>query len=323
MSDGDGFDPDIPEEPTETDADSLAEEPDDAADAGADRGRQAAATIRTGVFRTCAGIGAFVFTFLRNLLSLPLIPSARLFKGLAVRSLYAYYKNSGGDRLGLVESPGGTVKLIPVKYKTAAETGDDEQAGWHAKGRDQAWRPSTLGQSGPRLGKTPIVPLDADSWRATSTLEARVAEAVDMGETRPLYDVSEARLTAEFDLGDTPAADALPDGGEAQADLQFQPRSTPVFSDMIIDLGSEEYDGQAVSWRKTQELLTETTTSDEMERQEQRGLIAGMSRKDIKSLMLKVMLIGGAVALAGLIGPELVTAIFGGGGGGGGGAIPI
>jgi hypothetical protein len=214
---------------------------------------------------------------------------------------------------------------VPVKYKTAAQTGDDEQAGWHAKGRDQAWRPSTLGQSGPRLGKTPIVPLDAESWRATSTLEARVAEAVDQGEMRPLYRVDEADLRAELDTTGTAAGGAITDGGAQVTNLDFEPRGSPIFDDMIIDLGSDDYDGQAVSWRKTQELLSETTTSDEMERQEQRGIIAGMSRKDIKSLMLKIMLIGGAVALGGLVGPELVGALFGGGGGGGGGGgvIPI
>jgi len=305
------------------DSDPLAD-PEDPAEAGASRGRETAATVRTGVYETASAIGAMLFTFVRNLLSLPLIPSARLFKGLAVRSLYAYHKKSGGDRLGLVEDPGGKVDLVPVKYKTAAETGDDEQAGWHAKGREQAWRPSTLGQSGPRLGKTPIVPLDADSWRATSTLEARVAEAVDQGETRPLYRVDEANLRAELDTSGATRDNAVADGGQyAVNNLEFEPRTSPIFEDMIIDLGSDDYDGQAVSWRKTNELLTETTTSDEMERQEQRGLIAGMSRKDIKSLMLKVMLIGGVIALAGLIGPELVGAVLGGGGGSGGGVIPI
>jgi hypothetical protein len=309
------------------DSDPLADPGDPAeagAEAGANRGRAAAATIRTGVYNSAAALGAFIFTFLRNLLTLPLLPTGRLFKGLAVRCLYAYHKKSGGDRLGLVEDPGGKVDLVPVKYKTAAEAGDDTQAGWHAKGRDQAWRPSTLGQSGPRLGKVPIVPLDADSWRATSTLEARVAEAVDQGETRPLYRVDEANLRAELDTSGATRGNAVADGGQyAVNNLEFEPRTSPIFEDMIIDLGSDDYDGQAVSWRKTNELLTETTTSDEMERQEQRGLIAGMSRKDIKSLMLKVMLIGGVIAIAGLIGPELVGAVLGGGGGSGGGVIPI
>jgi hypothetical protein len=306
-----------------TDNDVLAEANDEGG-AGAEDGEAAAERVRDSVAGGVGYLGSFIVAFLGNLMSLPLVPGARLWKGLTVRALRNYHKVSGGDRIGLVENPGGKIDLVPVKYKTAAETGDDEQAGWHAKGRDQVWRPSTFGQSGPRLWKTPVVPLDADSWRATSTLEARVAEAVDQGETRPLYRVDEADLRAELNMSGAAQGAAVTDGGQARVDtVEFEPRGSPIFEDMIIDLGSDDYNGQAVSWTKTQELLTETTTSDEMERQEQRGIIAGMSRKDIKSLMLKIMIIGGLIALGGLIGPELVGAVLGGGGGGGGGLIPI
>jgi hypothetical protein len=266
------------------------------------------------------------FNFCVQLFSLPALSilGAKMWHGLTLRSLKAYHRAAGGDRIGLVNKPGGKIDLQPVKYQTAAETDQETPAGWHVKGVDKHFKPATFGNSGPRLGKTPVIPLDSESWRATSTLEARVAEAVDQGETRPLYRVDDAELTATLDARG--AAGARADGGQMQVDdITFEPRSSPVFDDTIINLNAGAgYNGAAVSWAKAKELMRERTTTDEMDRQEQRGLLAGMSRNDMKSLMLKLMLIAGAIALGGLVGPELVTAVLGsGGGGGGGGIVPI
>lgn len=240
----------------------------------------------------------------------------RIWHAFAIRAIYGYHRASGGDRLGLETLPSGKVRLTPVKWKGIEACDEDEKPGWKAAGRDKTWKPTTLGQSGPRLWKTPVIPLDAESWRATSILESRVAEAVDQGDMRPLYRVDEADLTATLDTRGAAGQPAVADGGAAVANVEFEPRSSPIFDDMIIDLGSEDYDGQAVSFSKAKELMMETTTTEEMDAQEQRGFLAGRSMKDLKKWMWKIMLWAGVIAIAGLIGKELVAVIFGGGDGG-------
>jgi len=278
-----------------------------------------------------AGITKFIATFLAALAKLPLailigitkpIPGlkTKLWKGLTIASLRQYHRNAGGDRLGLEVQPSGELKLTPVKYRSADAIEQDEQPGWKAKGRDKTWRPTTLGQDGYRLGKVPVVPLDTDSWRATSVLESRVAEAVDMGETRPLYDVEKAELTAEIDYGNAAGNNAAVADGGANLNVGFEPTSSPVFEDTIIDLGSDDWDGQAVSWEKSKELMLERTGTEEMQNQETRGEIAGQSGRDMQRFVIKVMMIAaGMIALA-VIGREVVSMVFAGGGGGGEGA---
>jgi len=252
----------------------------------------------------------------------------RFWAKLAKRTLYLYHKRAGGDAIGIEQLTQEKAEFTPVKYKPAEKTDKDERPGWSAKGRDKTWKPTSFGRSTMRIGKAPIVPLDNDNWRSTSFAEARVAEAIDQGDMRPLYRVDEADLEATIEMGSgsNGAAKARADGGATITDRSFNPRTTPIFEDMIIDLGSDDYDGQALSFWKSKELMYEQTTTDEMKRQEQRGFLAGKSQHDLKSLVLKIMIIGGLIALGGLIGPELVAALLGGGGGGsggGGGMLPF
>jgi hypothetical protein len=309
-----------------SDDDPLAESDeqgadDDRVDEIRDSAEAAANRIHAAIGSVARKTGAATATFFGRLLS-PVPFSGRIWRGMAKRGLYNYYRTSGADRIGLELGPNGKMQLTPVKWLSAEASEEGERAGWHAKGRDESWKATTLGQNGPRLGKTPLVALDTESWKATSILEARVAEAVDQGETRPLYRVDEGEFTAKVDMDD-PTGDmqAVADGGAGVTEREFKPKSSPIFRDMIIDLGSDEYDGQAVSWWKTKELLAETTTQEEMANQETRGELMGRSRDELKSMIIKVMLIGGAVALGGLVGPELVAALFGNGGGGS--VVPI
>lgn len=270
-----------------------------------------------------ASVVALFYPVARAIRWVPYLGS-KIWKAIAVKSLYHYHRAHGGDRTGFEVTPSNKIRLTPVKWKGPESVGDDEKPGWRAKGRDKVWSPTTLGQTGPRLGKTPVIPLDSDSWKATSILESRVAEAVDLGETRPLYRVDEANLTATISMDEGPKGEPLADGGYGVEDVQFDPRSSPIFEDTIIDLGSDDYDGQAVSWWKAKELMLERTTTDEMHNQEERGFLAGRSRKDMMRWMWKIFLIAGLVAVAGLIGKELVFVLFGAGGGGGGsGIIPL
>lgn len=288
------------------------------------RGAAVAQGIRTAIWLSLRAIGDAIFGFVRNLLALPVLSviGRKIWKGMLARSLHAYHKAGKGDAVGLVRKPSGQIEPTAIRWKTSDETDDDERPGWHARAFDHSWKPDTYGRELPRMGKTPVKPLDLDSWRATSFMEARVAEAVDQGDTRPLYRVDEANLTATLDYQGGQAG-AVADGGAVVNSIEFDPRGSPVFDDTIIDLGSCDYDGHAVSWNKAKELYAERTTTDEMDQQEQRGFLAGRSKQDMKSWMLKILLIGGAIAALGLIGPELIQALFGGGGGGSGGVIPV
>lgn len=276
---------------------------------------------------TAVFISTLVYPIARVLRPVPLVGS-KLWKTLAVKSLYHYHKAAGGDRVGLETTPSNQIKLTPVKWRGNDAVDDDEKPGWKAKGRDKTWKPTTLGQTGPRLGRTPVIPLDSESWKTTSILEADIAEAVDQGETRPLYRVDDARLSAEIGPAGQAGGQAsapVADGGMAVQNIEFDPRSSPIFEDVIVNLGSDDYDGMAVSWWKAKELLLEQTTTEEMANQEERGFLAGRSKQDIMRWMWKIFLVAGLVAIAGLIGKELVFALLGGGGGGGGGSgmIPL
>jgi len=254
----------------------------------------------------------------------------RFWRKFAHRTLYLYHKRAGGDALGFEAINQEKGRITPVKAKPAEMCEDDERPGWSAKNREKTWAFNDFGASALRVGKVPIVPLDTDSWKATSFAEVRIAEAIDAGKTRPVYDVSGAELTAEVDIATVDgraggAGSAVADGGQPEItnirERTFEPRASPIFKDMLVDMGSDDYDGKAISFWKSKELWLESTTTDEMRRQEQRGFLAGRANDDWKRWALKIILIGAALGLGGLMGPELVTAVFGGGGGGGGGSV--
>jgi hypothetical protein len=249
----------------------------------------------------------------------------KLWKKLGLGFVNKYHKAAGGDRLGFVESPNGTVDLVPVKYVPAEQCDEDEQPGWRAKGVDKTWKPTDAGEAQLRLGSTPIVPLPSDSHRAATYAEARIAEAIDQGDDRPLYRVDSADLTATIDMaGGGGQAGAVADGGQVQ-NLTFDPRGSPIFEDILVEIGGDDYEGSAVSFRKVQEMYKESTTSEEMRKQETRGFIAGRSAKDWGATAVKIMLIALGIIAVVTLGPPLISNLFGGGGGGGGGGgiIPI
>jgi len=318
-------------EPTRTDADHPATDDADSDDDDLIDTEYIRASIGTYGGRAGAGIVSglkwtgdrlfknflgFLFVFSR------LVPvfGEKFWAKLAKRTLFLYHRRAGGDALGIEALTQEKADLTPVKYKPAEETSQDERPGWSAKGREKTWNPTKMGRSTMRLGKVPIIPLDNDSWQATSFAEARVSEAVDMGKMRPLYNIEQGEFTATIDSQPAMSGgSAVADGGTKIEQIEFDPKSSPIFDDMIIDLSADEYDGQAISFWKAKELMLETTGTEEMQRQEQRGFLAGRSKDEWQSWALRIMLIGAALGLGGLVGPELVNALLGSGGGGGGG----
>jgi hypothetical protein len=288
------------------------------------RGKQAANAVR-GFFgpflRTIAMfVAQLTYVVMRML---PFVGGA-FWKRLALVSLANYHKRAGGDAVALLgKEEANKADLKPVQYQDGLDELEDEP-GWSVKGMDRKYKPSRHG--GPfRLGKTPIVPIDLTATRAGSPLECEVVEAIDQGRTRPLYRVSDdAELTATVDYSDAVGnggGQVFADGG-GNMRTEFDPGQSPIFDDTIVDLSpGGDYDGQAFSMWKYMDADPDKTTPEQLELAKNRGLLAGMAGRDYKSLMVKLMLIAGAVAVAGLVGPEIVGGLLGGGGSGGGGSI--
>lgn len=285
---------------------------------------RAARGVRRAVNVTAGWVAGGAFNFIGSLTRPIPVFGERIWGGMAKRSLYYYYKSTGADRMGLEIMPSGEAVWQPIKYKPPENTDLEEAPGWYAKGRDKVWKPTADGQGGPRLHKTPILPLSSEAWRSTSVLESRITEAVDQGDHRPLYSLEEADLTVTLDAEAAGGPEeALADGGYQEATIN--PRDLPVYQDEIVELNTDDHDGQAISFQKYKEMFLESATTEEMSLHEDRAFLAGRSKQDMKSFALKVFLIAAVVAIAGLVGKELIAALFGGGTGGvpGGGSLPI
>lgn len=272
------------------------------------------------------GLGVFIGQLTFNLSRMIPFVSTKFWHGMSIFSLHKYHTKAGGDAIGLEGSEeNGKVQLTPVKWFDGAK--DEEEAGWHVKGEDRVYQPSKH-PSMVRLGRTPLVPLNADETRAGSLYECSVAEAVVQGRYAPIYDVSEATLSADVKImqggGQGQAiADGGVDAGWERLSSSFDPRGSPIFSDYLIDLGSDDpYNGQTVSLFSYATMDEAKTTPERMNQAEQRGLIAGRLGQDTKQLMVRLMLIAAGIAIGGILAshaPAIMKLLIGGGAGGGGG----
>lgn len=170
-----------------------------------------------------------------------------------------------------------------------------------------------------RVGKAPVVTGGADDHELYDHVAARIAEAVDASP----HNYQEVKRTpAGYKPVDSQA------GGEAAmadgAGTIAQPAST--FDDIWVDIsGEEESDGMIISMQKAYEMHWDQGSSEEMQNQETRGILAAKdpAGANKKALMYVLLLLGG-IAL-GLFGPALASQLApsAGGAGGGGGGIAI
>lgn len=266
---------------------------------------------------------------------------ARFWKNLALTAVENYRKRTGADALGLDHMQNGKFELIPIKYLDGLDDVEDHP-GWKQKGRDKRWQANNIEGSVPRLGKTPLVPLDDDAQHAGSMLECRMAHAVDNGKTRDVWSVDHANLNVIASLLEPADQQALADGGEIDVEaeqniIEVDGRAYQVherelhageglFADTIVDIGTAAgFDGTAVSFKRYKDLESHTTTPEQMKNQEVRGYLAGRVGEDGKKI-IKYALILFALATLVALGRDLIPAIFGnsgGGGGGGGSMIPF
>lgn len=167
------------------------------------------------------------------------------------------------------------------------------------------WWTASSGLQPVFIGDVPIVHGVADHHELVDPIAARIAETVDLGPQR----YQEVERTPQ---GFAPAAGntnggaaAATDGGAASAGL------SSTFDDVWLDVSNpvEENDGMIVSLEKAYELHWDQGSSEEMENQETRGMLAVMDpRSDRKKALMYVLLFAGGIAL-GMFGPGLAQSI--------------
>ncbi|CAI49742.1 uncharacterized protein NP_7026A (plasmid) [Natronomonas pharaonis DSM 2160] len=243
--------------------------------------------------------------------------TGRLFKRMAVKSIENYHKKAGGDAVGIVAKEGQQIDLIPVKYRTPEEVDEGEKAGWKAKGIDKVWNPGPEGYSVNYIGRTPTVPLQRDDHVEAGWLKPRIGTAIELDNYWPLF--VNPDITANIDYGAAGGSQrARADGGINDPAVSFELDSPGEWAgDNIIDLDSGDgYDGMRISFNKAKEWRAETTTSESMQMQEDRGFLRGRLSGDegpslFKLLLLCAAIILGVLAIV-LIGPQLVGGEDGG-----------
>jgi len=240
--------------------------------------------------------------------------SAKFWRGLINAGYKGLLKTSGGDALGHL-MVGGELQHHPLEW-------DHEEGQYRTVAGEEFWNSPDDARNhyrGP--GNTSCVWASAGSTELGSHVQADVAEALDMGQGRDLFQAAEVtQITADQQAGQA----ALSDGGVSrtqQPDGVITVNNVRGWEDKLVDI-SQSADARVVSMSKYAEIYPERTATDEMNRQEQRGRLAEMDPGARKSFILKVLLIALGIIAVVVLGPPLVGALLGGGGGGAGVSIP-
>lgn len=243
-------------------------------------------------------------------------------KNLLKFAFYKYHKAAGGDAVGLIHEPSGSIEPVAVKHKSQTiDEEEAERAGWHAKGRDQSWHEAADGREVDRLGKAPVVLLDSASTQRATVTEARFAQALDLDNVEPLYQVEDegqvditVQMTGNGGSAGTPA---MADGGAAWEATETAVRGA-VFDRALVDIGAGEHDGMRIDPRKVKETYREKSGAEQLDEVERLGFLAGkLGGTDMQGFVIKVLLIALGIVAAALIGPDLLSQASSGGGGGG------
>lgn len=205
----------------------------------------------------------------------------------------------------------GDKEMVPRKAEYDSDEGNLETD-------NGEWWTASSGLQPVFLGDVPIVYGVADDHELVNPIAARIAEAVDLGpqrwqavrETTAGY----APISADSGAGARGTAAAVTDGGVA-GELGL----SSTFDDLWLDVSNpiDENDGMIVSLEKAYELHWDQGSSEEMENQETRGMLAVMDpRSDRKKALIYVLLFAAGIGL-GMFGPSLAASIAPGDGGGG------
>lgn len=274
------------------------------------------ATVGALVGATIAGLASAASGFLRELTTfIPYGP--RLWRGVMLAAAKNYQKATGADALALSHYQ-NTILPEPVSFQLPEDVGD--RPGWKVHGAERFYDAATNGRDVLRLGRSSVILVDVDNPFSVTPFESRFAEALELDNVRPLI-APGATLRQEIieiiDGRERQDGAVVADGGEnirkrVVGDTVLDPFSVEEFEGDLVDLSSSPgSDGMHVMAKKVKDTYQETSTVEEMHRQEERGKAALMDKKELRAFMWKVMLVGAAVAIAGLVGKELVYALFG------------
>jgi hypothetical protein len=256
-------------------------------------------------------------------------PGVVLWRRLLMKSLKNYKSAANADAIGFVFRGSGSIDPRAVKY-LGSDT-EDQEGKWATKSTGEKWGAGVEGSAVNLLGKTPVAFFDEEDPDRVTSKYGRAAEAVDMGQTRPLYtNVQVDEVVAEkaiYPPGTNPE-EAIADGGHVEPeetqvlDREYRVQGGGQLVDVLIDLSSPEgTSGGRISFEKAKELRAETTTTEEMQRQEDRGRISELKRRADRKFVLKVLLIAAGIIGIVYLGPMLIESLFSSGGGGGGGGV--
>lgn len=248
--------------------------------------------------------------------------SHKLYGGIVKWGLKRMYKSTGADVIGFRPQAGGGIKPDPMQVQH--DVGPANTDKYKAKSDGQLYDLGTEAVTGEYIGKTPVGFFVGDPPRQTSLLESRVRDAVDLENFDYLIHNPDIFLN-EWKIEDE---SVLADGGNLNPDTdnviqrQLEVSEDNLPGEALLDLSSDG-DGARVSWRRVNDILHERVATEEMEMQEERGLIAGKSTEEVKKIMMYALMAIVAVVAILVLGPPAVSHIFGDGAAAGGGIVPI
>jgi len=256
-------------------------------------------------------IGRGVHTGTKTALGLlSVLPISSPWRGATKWSLRQLHKSAGGDAIGLVHEPNGSVEPVPVKFKQqSVEEGGAERAGWHEFGGDRSWHEGADGREVDRLGKTPVVLLDSASAQRATATEARFAQCLDLDQVEGLYQLrDDGQVDITVQMGDASGTSAaLPDGGAAWEATDAAIKGA-VKDRALVDIGADDHDGMRIDPRKVKETYREKTGGEQLDEVERLGFLAGsLGEQDATGFVIKVLLIALGIVAAATIGPDLLS----------------
>jgi hypothetical protein len=261
--------------------------------------------------------------WLANLVPKPLIGiRGTLYKRMVIKGLENYHKTAGGDAIAINAKPGQRIGLTPVQYRPPEAVDEGEQPGWKAKGRDKVWHAASEGNSVNYLGRTPTILLEDDDHAEVGWLAPRIGEAIELDNYWPVF--TDADINAVIDYQGPAGAGGQPARADGGANVSLELDSPGEWAqDNILDLGSGDgYSGMRISARKAREWRAETTDSEHMQMQEDRGYLRGLANGENGPGIFRLLLLCAAIILGVLflvlVAPKLI-----GSGGGAGGVSPI
>jgi hypothetical protein len=250
-----------------------------------------------------------------------------LFRRLTLKSLKNYHKTGGGDALGLIAEPGQNIDIRPIKYRSEKECDDHERPGWVEKGSDKVWHAGAEGRVVDYIGDTPVVALERDSHVEAGWLKPRIGQAVELDNydsvfVNPKFD-TDVVGNIDLDAGVSTNGNAVADGGQGIVNVEVEDMGTYAGAE-VVDLDSGDgYDGMRVDFRKASAWAFETTATEEMQMQQERGRLMGMMSGENGPSVAKLLLICAAIILGTLLIVFAVPEFLSNGGGGGGGINPL